>query len=115
MRGHLNPETGERISFIKAIEQQIEEAEANLQPPSGNTTLTVVVTNQSTNRFSIDQIARQVHSSMARAIQPFQTDTDGDTLWFVSTGEVDITPWSGAGLGELAADVVWDAVLEAHP
>lgn len=115
VRGHLNPETGERISFMKAIEQQIEEAEANLQPPSGNTTLTVVVTNQSTNRFSIDQIARQVHSSMARAIQPFQTDTDGDTLWFVSTGEVDITPWSGAGLGELAADVVWDAVLAAHP
>ena len=115
VRGHLIPETGERISFMDAIERRIEEAEANLQPPSGNTTLTVVVTNQSADRFSIEQIARQVHSSMARAIQPFQTDTDGDTLWFVSTGEVDITPWSGAGLGELAADVVWDAVLTAHP
>ena len=115
VRGHLNRETGERISFMKAIEQQIAEAEANLQPPSGNTTLTVVVTNQSTSRYSIEQIARQVHSSMARAIQPFQTDTDGDTLWFVSTGEVDVTPWSGAGLGELASDVVWDAVLAAHP
>lgn len=115
VRGHLDRETGNRISFMEAIEQQIKDAEANLEPPPGNTTLTVVVTNQATNRFSIDQIARQVHSSMARAIQPFQTDTDGDTLWFVSTGEVDIEPWSGVGLGTLASEVVWDAVLEAHP
>ncbi len=115
VRGHLDRDTGERISFMDAIEQQIEDAEANLEPPPGNTTLTVVVTNQATNRFSIDQLARQVHSSMARAIQPFQTDTDGDTLWFVSTGEIDIDAWSGVGLGTLASEVVWDAVLEAHP
>ena len=115
VRGHLDPETGERISFMAAIEQQIADAEARLSTPPGNTTLTVVITNQSVNRFSIDQLARQVHSSMARAIQPFQTDTDGDTLWFVSTGEVDIEPWSGPGLGTLASEVVWDAVLAAHP
>lgn len=115
VRGHLIPETGQRISFMKAIKRRIQEAEANLQPPSGNTTLTVVITNQSADRFSIEQVARQVHSSMARMIQPFQTDTDGDTLWFVSTGEVDIPPLPGFALGELASDVVWDAVLEAHP
>ena len=115
VRGHLDPESGERVSFMAAIERMIADAEANVQPPSGNTTLTVVITNQSVERFSIEQLARQVHSSMSRAIQPFQTDSDGDTLWFVSTGEVDITPWSGAGLGELASDVVWDAVLAAHP
>lgn len=115
VRGHLNRKTGERISYMAAIERMIEEAEANMQSPPGNTTLTVVVTNQSTSRFSLDQLARQVHSSMARAIQPFQTDSDGDSLWFVSTDEVDVTPWSGSGLGELASDVVWDAVLAAHP
>ncbi len=115
VRGHLNRDTGKRISFMAAINRMIEAAETNLQSSPGNTTLTVVVTNQSTDRFSMDQIARQVHSSMARAIQPFQTDSDGDTLWFVSTGEVDVTPWSSSGLGELASDVVWDAVLVAHP
>ena len=115
VRGHLDQETGERISFIAAIERMIETAEDALEPPAGNTTLTVVITNQSADRFSLDQVAKQVHSSMARAIQPFQTDSDGDTLWFVSTGEVDVTPWSSPGLGELAADVVWDAVLAAHP
>lgn len=115
VRGHFDEETGVRISYMAAIEQMIKEAEADLQAPTGNTTLTVVITNQSTDRFSIEQIARQVHSSMARAIQPFQTDSDGDTLWFVSTGEVDVTPWSGSGLGELASDVVWDAVLAAYP
>ncbi|MCY4128719.1 MAG: P1 family peptidase [Gammaproteobacteria bacterium] len=115
VRGHLDQETGERITFIKAIERMIETAETQIQPPAGNTTLTVVITNQSADRFSLDQVAKQVHSSMSRAIQPFQTDSDGDTLWMVSTGEVDVTPWSSAGLGELASDVVWDAVLTAHP
>ncbi|MCY3858589.1 MAG: P1 family peptidase [Gammaproteobacteria bacterium] len=115
VRGHLDPETGDRISFMAAIEQQIADAEARLSAPPGNTTLAVVITNQSTTRFNMDQLARQVHSSMARAIQPFQTDTDGDTLWFVSTGEIDIEPWSGPGLGTLASEVVWDAVLAAHP
>ena len=115
VRGHLNPETGERTSFLEAIEQLIADSEVLLNAPQGNTTLTVVITDQSTNRFSMDQVARQVHSSMARAIQPFQTDTDGDTLWFVSTGEVDIEPWSSSALGTLASEVVWDAVLSAHP
>ena len=115
VRGHLNPETGERTSFLAAIEQLIADSEVLLNAPQGNTTLTVVITDQSTNRFSMDQVARQVHSSMARAIQPFQTDTDGDTLWFVSTGEVDIEPWSSSALGTLASEVVWDAVLSAHP
>ena len=100
---------------MEAIEQQIEAAEARLEADPGNTTLTVVVTNQSVERMRIEQLARQVHSSMARVIQPFQTDTDGDTLWFVSTGEVDIEPWSSAGLGTLASEVVWDAVLAAYP
>ena len=115
VRGHLDQGTNKRIGFMQAIEQQIAAAQANLSPPAGNTTLTVVITNQSTNRFRIEQVARQVHSAMARAIQPFQTDTDGDTLWFVSTGEVDVQAWSSAGLGAIASDVVWDAVLAAHP
>lgn len=115
VRGHLNPETGERITFMTAIERLIAGAQAQQSAPQGNTTLTVVITNQSTERFNTDQLARQVHSSMARAIQPFQTDTDGDTLWFVSTGEVDIEPWTSPGLGTFASEVVWDAVLAAHP
>lgn len=83
--------------------------------PTGNTTLTVVVTNQTIWGFNLLQQARQVHSSMARAIQPFHTPTDGDVLWMVSTSEAELTEVSLTDFGIMASDVVWDAVLEARP
>ena len=55
----------------------------------GNTTLTVVVTNQRLDRIILRQLGRQIHTSMARAIQPFHTTLDGDVLFAVSTQEVD--------------------------
>ncbi len=51
----------------------------------GNTTLTVVVTNQRLDRIILRQLGRQIHTSMARAIQPFHTTLDGDVLFAVST------------------------------
>jgi L-aminopeptidase/D-esterase-like protein len=36
----------------------------------------------------LQRLAVQVHTSMARAIQPFSTYNDGDTLFAVSTQEV---------------------------
>lgn len=83
--------------------------------PTGNTTLTVVVTNQTIWGFNLVQQARQVHSSMARAIQPFHTPTDGDVLWMVSTSEAEMTDISLTDFGIMASEVVWDAVLAAHP
>ncbi len=83
--------------------------------PTANTTLTVVVTNQTIWGFDLVQQARQVHSSMARAIQPFHTPTDGDVLWFVSTSEAEMTDVTLTDFGIMASDVVWDAVLAAQP
>lgn len=110
--GHANPETGEREGFPADLQRRIEAAERG---PSRNTTLTVVVTNQTVRGHDLAQLGRQVHSSMARAIQPFHTRDDGDILWTVSTAEVDVPQWSITALGVLASEVAWDAVLEAHP
>jgi len=53
---------------------------------------------------------------MARAIQPFATQSDGDVLYAVSTGELDKPhPTSSADLGVLASEVMWDAVLSSVP
>ena len=49
------------------------------------------------------------------AIQPFRTRDDGDVLWTVSTAEVDNPQWPVTALGVAAAEVVWDAILAAHP
>jgi L-aminopeptidase/D-esterase-like protein len=49
---------------------------------------------------------------MARAIQPFHTASDGDTLFAVSTRAVEGGPLADATrLGIVASELAWDAVL----
>ena len=115
VRGHMDPASGERTTYVEDIERRVEAAQGTPDPQPGNTTITVVVTNQTVRGHDLIQLGRQVHSSMARAIQPFHTRDDGDALWMVSTGEVELPQWSLTGLGVVASEVVWDAVLVAHP
>ena len=79
-----------------------------------NTTLTLVVTNQKLPVWALNRLAIQVHSSMARAIQPFHTTSDGDVLFAATTGEVE-ADLSAAQLGLLASETAWDAVLNSIP
>jgi hypothetical protein len=57
----------------------------------------------------------QTHTSMARAIQPFHTINDGDTLFAVTTGEVESSDISIEQLGVHASELMWDAVLASVP
>ncbi len=70
-----------------------------------------MVTNQKLSSHSLTQLGRQVHSSLARAIQPFHTAWDGDTLYAVTTSAVDNPSLNELALGVLAAETAWDAVL----
>jgi L-aminopeptidase/D-esterase-like protein len=63
----------------------------------------------------LTQLGRQVHASMARAIQPFHGLNDGDVLFAVSTAEVDNPALSSTVLAALASELAWDAVLSAPP
>lgn len=110
VRGHLDPGTGIRHHRFENLERSLAGAQGSPAPP-GNTTLTVVITNQKIGSTALRQFAKQVHTSMARAIQPFQTLFDGDTLYAVTTGEVENPALDEIGLGVLASEVVWDAVL----
>jgi len=84
-----------------------------------NTTISLIVTNQKLPRAQLERLATHVHSSMARAIQPFATEFDGDVLYAVSTAEVDAkqpgseTP--NIDLDVIAGDVMWDAILSSVP
>ncbi|MEV4017866.1 P1 family peptidase [Nonomuraea angiospora] len=79
----------------------------------GNTTLTVMVTNVKLTDIELLQVGRQVHSSMHRGIQPFHTMNDGDVLFALTTDEVDLVSVKPTGLGTLASELAWDAVLSA--
>jgi L-aminopeptidase/D-esterase-like protein len=82
---------------------------------SANTTITLVVTNQKLPFWALQRLAVQVHNSMARAIQPFGTMDDGDTLFAVTTGEVDNPALSPVDLATIASEAAWDAVLASVP
>jgi L-aminopeptidase/D-esterase-like protein len=53
---------------------------------------------------------------MARAIQPFHTEVDGDIFFFATTSTVEHPPLLGPGaLGGLTGEAAWDAILAAFP
>jgi 6-aminohexanoate-oligomer endohydrolase len=83
-------------------------------PRSPNTTLSLVVTNQKLDRLQLQSIGRQVHTSMARGIQPFHARWDGDVNYMVSTQEVANADLDEVTLGELASDAMWDAILASY-
>lgn len=98
--------------YAEAAESQ-EPASPATPAVHGNTTLTVMVTNVRIPDASLLQTARQVHSSMHRAIQPFHTAVDGDVLFALTTDEVELTGITPTGLGGLASELAWDAVLSS--
>lgn len=110
VRGCLDPESGLRIPYAEAVERQLEQGEPAVASP-GNTTLTVVVTNQILTEPELRQVGRQVHSSMARAIQPFHAFSDGDVLFALSTNQVTGSNLTATTLATLASELAWDAVL----
>ncbi|MBB6093731.1 L-aminopeptidase/D-esterase-like protein [Povalibacter uvarum] len=83
-----------------------------------NTTISLVVTNQVMTPAELQRLAVQVHTSMARGIQPFATEFDGDVLYAVSTGELpksEPLQITSADIGIIASDVMWDAILASQP
>ena len=50
-----------------------------------NTTLTVIITNVDLEHNRLEQMAKQVHTSMGKNIRPFNTIQDGDILYACST------------------------------
>lgn len=82
---------------------------------TGNTTITLVLTNEKLPVWALQRLAVQVHSSMARAIQPYSTTNDGDVLFAATTAEVDTQGLSVDDLGLLASEAAWDAVLASVP
>jgi L-aminopeptidase/D-esterase-like protein len=114
--------TSELLQHLPASQKADWDAEAARQedgPGTRNTTVSLVVTSQKLGYAALQRLAIQVHTSLARAIQPFSTELDGDTLYVASTQETDDKELSAlSGLTTLAAEAaetMWDAVLASIP
>jgi L-aminopeptidase/D-esterase-like protein len=138
VRGNFDPESGLRRTLAqdlndgsaarKKLARALPEAAlgpaeaktASAEDPSpapggGNTTLTMLVTNQQLTHQQLSRLALQTHTSMARAIQPFHTEKDGDVLFAATTGAVRNPDLEFEELASHAAEAAWDAVLSAVP
>jgi L-aminopeptidase/D-esterase-like protein len=82
-----------------------------VQPgPGTSTTLGVVATNARLDKAQATKVAQMAHDGLARSLEPVHTPWDGDTLFALATGEIDVD----AGpllVGPLGADVVAQAVV----
>lgn len=86
-----------------------------------NTTVTLVAINQKMDPSELERLAIQVHTAMGRSIQPFASGWDGDTLYAITTGEIDAPALTQPGalnsveIGAIASELAWDAVLASVP
>lgn len=118
VRCHRNSTDGNCPTIVELIRNSKIGTELNSKDtsgPTGNTTLTLVVTNQKMPFWALQRLATQVHTSMGRGIQPFATQFDGDVLYAVTTNEIDNPNLSPTDLSFAASELTWDAILNSAP
>ena len=77
-----------------------------------STTIGVVATNATLTRTGATMVARMAHDGLARTIRPVHTPWDGDTVFALSTGALDLHE-PALVVGTLAAEAVAEAVVRA--
>ena len=80
-------------------------------PALGSTTLAVVATNVALDKTPLTKIAMMANCGAARAVRPYHTTGDGDSLFAVSTGRLQRPNLQLTVIGALAADVVAEAIV----
>lgn len=89
---------------------EVPAAGADTASPVTNTTLGVIITNAKLDKAQCSKLAQIAHNGYARTIQPVHTSADGDTIFVLATGEVEVAPDC---LGALATEVMGRAVNKA--
>jgi len=115
----VDPETGHLVAGARTADGHgLEGAAAALRagrcsalPTAGSsTTLGVVATNARLDKAQATKVAQMAHDGLARTIVPSHTPGDGDTLFVLAIGEIEV-PAGPLLVGSLAADVTALAVL----
>ncbi len=83
--------------------------------PCTNTTLGVVLTNGKLTKAEATKVASTTHDAYARAIKPVHSSNDGDTIFCLSSNEIDTDPDIVAFLStEAMEQAIVSAVLHAQ-
>lgn len=78
--------------------------------PDGNTTIGCIITNAKLDKAQATKIAGIAHNGYARVIRPVHTMSDGDTIFVLGTGEIEM---QSDVVGILATDMMAKAIQRA--
>lgn len=99
-------------NFISAEEGVIQMA-SSLSFSGKNTTIGIIATNVKLTKAQAAKVAGMAHDGLARCIRPIHTTMDGDTLFCLSTEEIEMPTAPVDVVGILAAKATEQAVLRA--
>jgi L-aminopeptidase/D-esterase-like protein len=102
--------TADKTALSDTVETMLGEMSSNRNVFSGNTTISCLITNAKLTKTQCNKLASIVHNGYALAIRPVHTSFDGDTVFVMATGEVEVSP---DALGALATRVMAKAINRA--
>lgn len=97
-------------TILKAEDVLFQQMDALRKLPEGNTTIGCIVTNAKLDKAQCTKIAGIAHNGYARAIHPVHTMSDGDSIFVLSTGEVEVM---ADAVGMLATEMMAKAIKRA--
>ena len=102
--------TEDKSGFYSTPRAMYEEIGQERDVWKGNTTIGCIITNAKLDKSQCNKLASIAHNGYAMAIRPVHTSADGDTIFVMSTAEVDVNP---DALGCLATEVMARAINRA--
>ena len=114
----IDPTSGQRIAGIlsedkcsigNTAELMMSEIAHQRNVFSGNTTIGCIVTNASITKTQANKLASMTHNAYGKTICPVHTSADGDSIFVMATGEVEV---SLDTLGTIATDVMSKAIIK---
>ena len=114
LAGLLTEDKGSFADSIKVMYDQV--GQAKYLWGGGNTTIGCVVTNARLDKCMCNKLASIAHNGYAQAIRPVHSTADGDTIFVMATGEVEVgVDALGALTVEVMARAINRAALDSEP
>ena len=100
----------DKLGLRSTVEYMKENLKRNTDKFTGNTTISIVITNAGLSKAELCKVAGVAHNGYARSINPVHSSADGDSIYAVSIGDVDADKDL---VGTLAAEVISEAIIRA--
>ena len=108
--------TEDQSAFADTVQVMYGEIERSRSLWGGNTTIGCVITNAKLDKCQCNKLASISHNGFAQAIRPVHTTADGDTIFVMASGEVEVgVDALGALMTECMARAINRAALTAAP